>query len=53
MSVSSPIYRNNEFKGVVAMDLVIEELFFFASSFRPNEFSYAFVMNNNGWYIIF
>ena len=58
LTLSSPTYNlNGEFLGVVAIDVPLDEIFVDLLNYRPNDLSYAFIMNNYGillkFYIFF
>ena len=42
------IYPNNDFKGVVCVDITISDVLGAATFFRPTEASYAFIVDDRG-----
>ena len=48
MTLAGPVFKDNKFLGVVAVDLTLKEVFVDVWSYRPNEISYAFIMDSNG-----
>ena len=48
ITISLPVYREDQLLGWVATDSSVAELFDDPVLFRSNEFTYAFVVNNHG-----
>ncbi|CAK8687917.1 unnamed protein product [Clavelina lepadiformis] len=52
VTASLPVYDvRNRLLGVVAVDLTIEEILEESTYFRPNEFSYSFIIDDKGFVI--
>ena len=47
-TASLPVYFRGNYWGVVAVDILFNDLFVETFTFRPNGFSYAFVVNDEG-----
>ena len=48
MTVSVPVFQYNDFIGMVAMDTPIKEFFDQPELLKPNQYTYAFMVDNKG-----
>ena len=48
ISLSEPVVINNQFVGVAGVDFRLATVFRSIVNYRPNEYSYAFVINDAG-----
>jgi len=51
VTLSSPVIINGKTEGVVAIDFHLENVFTRIINYRPNDVSYAFVINEAGNWI--
>ena len=48
VTASLPVYYRGSYFGIVGVDILFNDLFIDSFTFRPNGFSYAFVVNDEG-----
>ena len=50
-SVATPVYKNNEFKGVIGIDIMLEEINTRVKRVKLSEKGFSFLLNKDGVYI--